>query len=75
MVTEKPMVRSGRDHMPVHVLDMDNAIPFNPERTNACMIQLFTTHRLYRVPPKLHHLHGRDLTRSHSDQHGQKRVS
>jgi hypothetical protein len=75
MVTEKPMVRSGRDHMTVHVLDMYNAIPLNPERTDACMIQLFTAHRLDRVPPKLRHLHGRYLPRSHSDQHGQERVS
>jgi hypothetical protein len=44
MVAEKPMVRSGRDHMTAHVLDVYNTIPFNPERTDACVIQLFTTH-------------------------------
>src|SRR4029079_952143 len=69
MVTEQPMVRSGRDHMTIHVLDMYNAIPLNPERTDACMIQLLTTHRLYRVPPKLRHLHDRNLPRILSDQH------
>jgi hypothetical protein len=75
MVTEKPMVRSGRDHMTMHVLDMYNAIPLNPERTDACVIQLFTTHRLYRVPPELRHLHDRYLPRIHSDQHSQESVS
>jgi hypothetical protein len=73
MVTEQPMVRSGRDHMTMHILDMDNAIPLNPERTDACMIQLFTTHRLYRVPPNLRHIHSRDLPHSHSDQCGRKK--
>jgi hypothetical protein len=44
MVAKKPMVRSGRDHITAHVLDVYNTIPFNPERTDACVIQLFTAH-------------------------------
>jgi hypothetical protein len=55
------MVRSGRDHMTAHVLDVYNTIPFNPERTDARVIQPFTTHRLYWIPPNLRHLHDRYL--------------
>jgi hypothetical protein len=58
MVTEKPMVCSGRDHMTVRVLHMHDAIPLDAKRTDVRVIQPFTTHRFYRVPPNLCHLHG-----------------
>jgi hypothetical protein len=58
MVTEKPMVCSGRDHMTVRVLHMHDAIPLDAKRTDVRVIQPFTTHRFYRVPPNLCHIHG-----------------
>lgn len=60
MVTQKSMMRSGRDHMTAHILHMHDTIPLDAERTDACLCQPFTGHRLYGVSQNLCNLHGRD---------------
>jgi len=57
VVTQKPMVCSGRDHVTAPVLRMNDAIPLDAKRTDTRVIQSFTGHRLYRVSPNLCNLH------------------
>jgi len=57
-VTEKPMVRSGRDDVPSRVLHIHDAISLDAEWPDACALQSFTGHRLYCVSPNLCQLHG-----------------
>jgi hypothetical protein len=44
MVTEQPMVRSGRDDMTILILHMHGTIPLDPEGSDARTIQSFAGH-------------------------------
>ncbi len=60
-VTEKPMVRSGRDHVTASILNMDDAIPLDAERTDARVFQPFAGHRLYGISQNLCNLHSQNF--------------
>jgi hypothetical protein len=58
MVTEQPVVCSGRNHTAVLVLHMHDAISLDAEWPDTRVIQRFTGHRLDRISPYLCDLHG-----------------